>query len=162
MLEARLALIEAEREIEQLQYRYTAACDHGYDVDAIASCFTPTGRWVANGFADCHGRDEIRAFFTSLARVTPQVLHYATSPRITVRPDGQTATAEFYLLCLSTVTGGSDGAEAVIILGTYSDRCVKVNSEWLFEELRVDVRHISEWTQGWVNQPWRGARSRPK
>lgn len=110
---------------------------------------------MANGFADCRGRGEIRAFFAKLGRVTPQVLHYATNPRISVSADGQSANAQFHLLCLSTVLSAHDPAQAVIILGTYSNTCVRLEGEWLFEELRVDVRSVSEWTQGWAKQPWR-------
>lgn len=42
------------------------------------------------------------------------------------------------------------------MLGTYSDTFRQVDGEWLIEELTADVRHVSEWTQGWARQPWRG------
>lgn len=148
--------LEDVRAIEALKHRYTAACDFGYDLDALVSCFVPRGRWVAHTFADCRGHAEIRAYFERLARATPQTLHYATSPRIDVSPDGQSATANFYLLNLSTVRRrGTADFDAVVILGTYEDRCVKVDGRWLFEELRVHVRSASEWTEGWVRQPRR-------
>lgn len=155
-LEARVRQLEDIRAIENLKFRYTAACDSGFDRDAIADCFTEDGRWGANGFGECHGREEIRDFFRRLARVTPQALHYATSPRIRVAADGTTATGDFYLLCLATVRQRtSDVLAALVILGSYADKFAKVNGEWWIEELRGNIRHISEWTQGWAKQPWR-------
>jgi hypothetical protein len=155
-IQQRLELLEDVRAIEDLKHRYTAALDFGYDLDALAACFVPRGRWVANGFGDCRGHDEIRAFFARLAKATPQTLHYATSPRIEVAPDGLSAVARFYLLNLSTVRRrDSDELDAVVVLGTYDDRCVKIEGRWLFEELRVDVRSSSDWTEGWARQPWR-------
>lgn len=155
-LERRVLRLEDLRAVEQLKFRYTAACDFGFDVDAIAACFTEDGRWVAEGFADCHGREQIRDYFRRLSHVTPQALHYATSPRVELDDDGTRATAQFHLLCLSTVRRrGDDGLDALVMIGSYHDRCVKVDGEWLFEELRADVRHVSEWTEGWARQPWR-------
>ena len=155
-LERRLTRLEDVRAVEQLKFRYTAACDFGYDLDALASCFAPDGRWVSDGFADCHGRDEIRDYFRRLAKVTPQALHYATSPRVLLDAGGGRAEARFHLLCLSTVRRrGSDEHDALVMIGSYHDRCIKIDGQWLFEELRADVRHISEWTQGWVREPWR-------
>lgn len=48
--------------IQEVKFRYTEGTDPGYDLDKIAAAFTPDGRWYAEGFADCHGRDEIREF----------------------------------------------------------------------------------------------------
>lgn len=155
-LQRRLNHLEAVRAIEDLKFRYTAACDFGYDLDMLVGCFVPGGRWVANGFADCVGEDEIRTYFRKLAAVTPMALHYATSPRITVADDGQAAIANFHLLNLATVKRrDSDEHDAVVVLGSYEDRCVKVDGRWLFEELQVHVRSASDWTQGWALQPWR-------
>jgi hypothetical protein len=155
-LERRLRHLEDIRAIEQLKYRYTAGCDFGYDLDEIAGCFTENGRWISNGFADLTGRQEIRDYFERLSRYTSQALHYTTSPRITIEPSGDRATAEFYLLCLATVRRrGSTESDAVVILGSYTDICIKIDDKWFFEELRVDVRHSSDWTEGWAKQPWR-------
>lgn len=153
-LRAAVDRLEALRAIEQLKYRYTQACDFGFDLDAIAECFVPDGRWVSDGYADCRGRDAIRRYFAAVARATPMAQHHATNPQIELAADQQHATSRFHLFCVCTTTVPERAA--VVILGTYRDRCVKVGHEWRYEELRVNVRHVSEWTKGWVNQPWLG------
>lgn len=155
-LERRLREVEDRLAIEALKHRYTAALDFGYDLEGLAACFVADGRWRANGFGDCRGRDEIKALFARVAAATPMALHYATSPRIDLSADGRSALARFYLLNLATVRSpGGEGEDAVVILGTYEDRCVKVGGEWLFEEVRVEVRSSSDWTEGWARQPTR-------
>lgn len=156
-VEQRLARMEAIHEIQEVKYRYIAGTDFGYDLDQIASCFTIDGRWRAEGFADCHGRTEIKEFFGRLKQVVTMALHYATNPRIEVGHEGLTAVGRFHLWCACTMIqpGGSTGSDAVVMLGTYSDTFRKIDGEWLIEELDADVRHVSEWTQGWANQPWR-------
>lgn len=83
-------------------------------------------------------------------------LHYATNPMIEIDASGTRATATFYLQCLATMEQlDSQETDAVIMIGTYSDTCVKVDGSWFFEELNVDVRHSPNWVEGWVNQPFR-------
>jgi ketosteroid isomerase-like protein len=157
LLEQRVARLEDVRSIQEVKYRYTEGTDTGYDLDKIASAFTPDGRWVAEGFADCHGREEIKEFFAGLKQVVTMALHHATNPRIQVAEDGLSATGQFYLHCLCTMLRGDDsgGSDAVLMIGTYRDRFAKVDGEWLLDELVADVRHVSEWTEGWARQPWR-------
>ncbi len=156
-LEHRVARLEDVRAIQEVMFRYTEGTDTGYDLDKIASCFTPDGRWLAEGFADWHGRDEIRDFFGNLKQVVTMALHHATNPRIEVADDGMSATGQFYLHCLCTMlrADGSGESDAVLMIGTYTDRFEKVDEQWLLKELIADVRHVSEWTEGWARQPWR-------
>lgn len=156
-LEQRLTLLEDVRAIEEVKYLYTEGTDTGYDLEKIASAFTPEGRWVAEGFADCHGRQAIKDFFLGLSQVVSMALHHATNPRIVVDPGGTTASGQWYLHCVCTMrrSDGSDDQDAVLMIGTYRDRFEKVDGEWLISELVADVRHVSEWTQGWAKQPWR-------
>jgi ketosteroid isomerase-like protein len=151
-LRASIARLEALRAVEQLKYRYTQACDSGFDLDAIADCFVPDGRWVSDGYADCRGHDAIRRYFAAVARATPMAQHHATNPQIELDADGARATSRFHLFCVCTTTVPERAA--VVIIGAYRDRCVKVGDDWLYEELRADIRHVSEWTRGWVDQPW--------
>lgn len=156
-LEERIARLEDAKAIHEVKFRYTNATDTGYDLDGIAACFTPDGRWAAEGFADCHGRDEIREFFGGLKQVVTMALHHATNPRIQVAADGTTATGQFYLHCLCTMLRGDEagGSDAVLMMGTYRDRFARHDGEWLISELVADVRHVSGWTEGWVREPWR-------
>lgn len=138
---ARLAVLEDERAIERLKFAYTEALDSGYDRDAIAAVFTAEARWVADGFGEFAGREAILDFFAGLSRSVVRARHYATSPRIDLAADGQSAAARWNLLCLSTVKAREDpGAELnVVEAGGYHDRLVKVEGRWLFVEIAADV-----------------------
>lgn len=140
-LESRIARLEDERAIERLKQDYAACCDAGYDLDGLCALFAPDARWIANGYGDFIGHDQIRAYFEQLAPTVAQVLHYVTSPRIDVAPDGCTARGRFYLLCLcrSSRPDAPSLIDPVVILGTYDDRFIKIDGRWLFQELRVDV-----------------------
>lgn len=83
--------------------------------------------------------------------------HHATNPRIDVAPDGMSASGRFYLYCICTMLRANDPeqSDAVLMFGSYQDKFVKLNGEWLLAELIADVRHVSEWTEGWVRQPWK-------
>jgi hypothetical protein len=156
-VEERLARMEAIHEIQEIKFRYTEGTDFGYDLDKIASCFTEDGRWVSEGFADCHGREEIKEFFAGLKQVVSMALHYTTNPRITLGDDGLSATGRFHLWCACTMSRSDDSGEsdAVTMIGTYDDKFEKVDGKWLIKELNADVRHVSEWSEGWARQPWR-------
>jgi hypothetical protein len=142
-LEQRVGRIEDVSAITSLKYRYAAFCDAGYDLDGLCSIFTPDGRWAANGYGDYRGHAEIRAYFAGLAPTVVDVLHYVTSPRIDLAQDGQSATGQFYLLCLCRSRRKDDPtiADPVVIAGTYQDQFVKIDGRWFFKELVVDVRY---------------------
>jgi hypothetical protein len=156
-LEERVTRIEDVREIEKIKMLYTEGTDFGYDLDQIASCFTEDGRWVSEGFADCHGREAIKEFFGQLKLAVTMALHYTTNPRIDVDPGGVTAAAKFHLWCACTMKRPDESGEedAITMIGTYSDRFEKVDGTWLIKELNAHVRHVSEWTKGWALDPWR-------
>ncbi len=144
-VEERLSRLEDVLAIETLKYKYAAFCDSGYDLDGLCSVFIPEGRWAADGYGDYTGHAEIRQFFAGLSATVTDVLHYVTSPRIKISDDGQSATGEFYLLCLckSRRKDNPSVADPVIILGTYEDQFVKTEGGWLFKELTVKVRFSS-------------------
>ena len=156
-LEQRVTRIEDVRAIEKVKMLYTEGTDFGYDLEQIAGCFTEEGRWVSEGFADCHGREAIKEFFAGLKQVVTMALHYTTNPRIDVDPGGRTAAAKFHLWCACTMLRPDESGDkdAVTMIGTYSDRFEKVDGTWLISELKAEVRHVSEWTQGWALDPWR-------
>lgn len=164
-IDARVARLEDElgrlqdiRAIEQLKYRYAGYCDHGYDPDGIASCFTPDGVWVVNGVGgDVAGHDAIRAHFSALSKSISWALHYVVAPQVELAADRMTAVGHFYLLCLCTIAreDGSSEKDAVILTLNYTDRFVKHDGRWLFTELRGTMHQASNWDQGWVRQQWR-------
>jgi len=145
MLEDRLAVLENIREIEQLKYRYARCCDTGYDLDGFRSIFVADGTWSANGYGEYHGHQEICDFFQALSQSVVDVLHYVTSPHITIAEDGRTAAGTFSLLCLSRFRRKDDKKliDFVVILGVYDDKFVKTNAGWRFESIKVNVSHVN-------------------
>ena len=154
----RLARLEDVRAIEQLKYRYAGYCDDSYDPEGIASLFTEDGRWVVDGEGgSMTGHEEIKNHFRALSTKISWAQHYMIAPRVQVADDGQTATGEFYLLCLCTIESSEDAAEkdAVILTLNYRDTFVKKAGAWYFQELIGRTHQVSNWDQGWVKQPFR-------
>jgi SnoaL-like domain len=145
-LEARVVFLENVREIEQLKYRYARCCDSGYDLDGFRSIFVPDGMWSANGFGEYHGHQEICDFFQELSQSVVDVLHYVTSPHITIAEDGRTATGTFYLLCLSRFRRKEDKKliDFVVMMGVYDDTFVKTDTGWRFASIKVNVMHVNK------------------
>ena len=144
-LEDRVALLENVRDIEQLKYRYTRCCDSGYDLEGFRSIFVPDGTWAANGYGEFHGHEEICNFFQELSQSVVTVLHYVTSPHITIAENGRSATGTFYLHCLSRVRRTQDRAliDFVVQMGVYTDTFIKTNAGWRFTSINVNVTHAN-------------------
>ena len=142
-VEARLAMLENERAIEQLKYRYARCCDGGYDLEGFRSIFIPDGVWAANGYGEYHGHQAICDFFEELSNSIVTVLHYVTAPNITVAEDGRSATGTFYLHCLSRVRRKQDPAVVDFFtqMGVYTDTFVKTGAGWRFASINVNVLH---------------------
>jgi len=73
------------------------------------------------------------------------VLHYVTSPHITIAEDGRSATGTFDLHCLSRVRRQQDRAviEFVVQRGVYTDTFIKTNAGWRFTSINVNVTHAN-------------------
>lgn len=157
-IEERLQRLEDERAIEQLKYRYAGYCDNQYDPEGIASLFTEDGRWVVDGEGGSMvGHEEIKAHFRALSSKIPWALHYMIAPRIELADDGLSAVGYFYLLCLCTIEKlEGSGNDAVVLTVNYTDQFVKQDGQWLFQELLGRTHQVSNWVEGWVNQPMRG------
>ena len=100
---------------------------------------------VANGFGAFHGHREICDFFQELSQSVGHVLHYVTSPHITIAEDGRTATGTFYLHCLSRVRRKHDPSlvDFVVQMGVYTDTFVKMEAGWRFVSINVNVTHTN-------------------
>jgi SnoaL-like domain len=157
-LEQRVRELEDIQLIERLKYRYAGYCDDGYNPDGIASLFVEDGRWIVDGVGGHNeNREEIRAHFAALSGAIPWAQHYMINPAITVAADGQSAVGKFHLLCVATIVRTNAPAEfdAVVLTIQYTDTFVKMDGEWLFQELLGRTHHVSDWTEGWVRQPMR-------
>lgn len=158
-LARRVTQLEDIRAIEQLKYRYAGYCDDHYDPEGIASCFVEDGRWVVDGEGGSMvGHEEIKAHFRALSSKITWALHHVIAPQVELSDDGQTATGRFYLLCLCTIESVDDpsGKDPVLLTVSYTDQFVKCDGRWYFQELLGKTHQVSNWDQGWVEQPFRG------
>jgi hypothetical protein len=73
------------------------------------------------------------------------VLHYVTSPHITLAEDGRLASGTFYLHCLSRVRRKHDRAliDFVVQMGVYTDTFIKTDAGWRFTSINVNVTHAN-------------------
>src|SRR5690242_11694709 len=94
-LEARLALLEAEREILRTLYQYAHTLDYGPEAEFL-DCFIEEGSWERTrarrpgDVARFEGREGLRRFFNDPARGrAPEVYfkHLVSEPRITFHGD---------------------------------------------------------------------------
>jgi hypothetical protein len=143
VLEARLAHLEDEREIQALVYRYATLCDQAYEPDGLAELFTEDATWSSRSpdgeldFGRHDTREGIRAHFAEIsASVAQPTLHAVTAPDLDIAPDGRRATGRWYTLVLLTMAG--ERAGQVLLLGaTYHQEYRKTDGRWLFT--RVDA-----------------------
>lgn len=157
-LEERIARLEDVEAIKDLKYRYAGYCDAKFDPDGITSLFTPDGHWKVSGVGgEATGHKEMRAFFTNMAKSIVWAQHFMIAPRIEVAEDGKSAVGRFYVLVLCSIVQTEDPSkkDAVILTGNSIDTFVKVDGRWYFKELTATIHQSSNWTEGWVNQPWR-------
>ena len=127
--------------IERLHYDYAFAIDHlveGPDADAVAACFTPDGRFDADGTVHA-GRDEIRANFNSLkgpTRPVGRTMHYVTNIRIDFDGDDRAATTALLFSFVSErETPHHPGPGHASRALTYESQCVKFDGKWYFSQL---------------------------
>ena len=150
-LAEKLALIEAEREINQLVHDYAVLCDQAYAPDGLTELFTEDATWSSRSkdgaidFGLHRGRREIHDFFASIsADLGPMTLHYLLTPRIDVAPDCQSASGHWYLLAIldrrpaGALTGSAE-RERIVLGGTYEHDYRKVDGRWLISRLACDI-----------------------
>lgn len=156
-IEKRLARLEDVEAIKNLKHQYAHCCsDPGYDPDGFASLFVDDAVWESDAFGTYDGREAIHSFIANLREELLWALHYMVNPVIDVADDGLSARGMWVLLEPATMTS-SDGPDAVLMTGNYSDDFVKVGGEWKFKKVHVHFHQVSNLDQGWVRQPFRGA-----
>lgn len=130
---------EEKAEIRELQSAYCFRMDDA-DFAGVAALFTPDGDWIAS-YEQAHGREEIEALLTRInpeKGVGPFRKHVIANGLIDL--DGDRATARTSYLVLADTGQGP----APISVGTYEDRLVRQNGEWLLSERRLVHEIVGE------------------
>ena len=146
-------------EIKDLKNRYAEACDLGYDADAMTKLFTEDAVWeFTNEWGTHRGHKEIHAFMVNVGQQIRWALHFMIAPVIKVESPTR-ATGSWYILELGTMVGleDPDGRDPIILSGTYQDIYEKIDGEWKFKNVKVNIGQCSNWFDGWVKQPLRGS-----
>ncbi|MEE8422019.1 MAG: nuclear transport factor 2 family protein [Dehalococcoidia bacterium] len=106
--------------IQQLVARYNHAIDGG-DAEGWANCFTAEASFQISGREPTVGREALAEI---VRRRADGSRHVTTN--MLIEGDGGTATMRAYLTVLRE--------RAVSVTGSYTDRLVKVDGRWLFEQ----------------------------
>ncbi len=123
---------EDKAAIRELLSTYCFRMDDA-DFAGVAALFAPDGRWFAS-YERAHGREEIEALLTRInpeKGVGPFRKHVIMNGLIDL--DGDRATARTSYLVLADTGEGP----APIVVGTYLDRLVRRDGEWLLSERRL-------------------------
>ena len=144
-LERRIRRLEDLEAIRDLKHRYCTHCDDGYDAERLAPLFTADAVWDGGALGRFVGREAIRAFFVQCAKIVPFAIHQVTNPVIEV--EGDQATGRWYLWEPIVFAKGNQG---LWMAARYDDRYRRENSAWLFENVKVDLRMLSPYEEGFA------------
>ncbi|MCX4170844.1 MULTISPECIES: nuclear transport factor 2 family protein [Paraburkholderia] len=152
-IEQRITRLEDMESIKQLKAKYARNLDDGFNPEGVASLFVDDGLWTIKGVGgEAKGKAGIKLHCQNLGNSIGWAQHDIFSPIINISSDRCRAEASFYLLCLLTMKGSPESpeAEAVVLSGKYTDKLVKIDGEWYFEEVNGTIEQSSPWTEGWV------------
>lgn len=146
-LEARIRRLEDLEALRQLKHRYCAYCDDGYDANRLAPLFTEDAVWDGGVMGRYQGSDAIHAFFAGTSKLVPFAIHHVTNAILQV--EGDRATGRWYLWEPIVFARGD---QALWLAGRYDDRYRREPDGWRFEHVRVDVRMLSPYEEGWAKR----------
>ena len=144
-LERRVKLLEDIEEIKLLKRRYCAACDGGYDADAIAGLFTEDAVWDGGMRGKNEGREQIRSLFQRAPERMAFAIHMVLNPIIEVK--GDTAKGTWYLFQPCT---WAEGNRAIWGAARYDEEYVRVDDRWMFQRLKLTSHFWTPFEEGWV------------
>ena len=145
-LEARLKRIEDIEAIRRLKHRYASYCDDGYDADRLGELFLENAVWDGGMLGRFEGAAAIRRFFQACSKTVPFAIHQVTNEILDV--DGDRATGRWYLWEPLVFAKGD---QAMWLAGRYDDVYRRVNGEWRFETVTIEVRMLSPYDRGFAN-----------
>jgi hypothetical protein len=150
---ARLALLEARQDIEQVMVAYMAACDRESDKGHhVSVLFTEEGRWESVGEHGnpgwaAVGRPALVTKFDRNVERMPFAAHFLTNGSVDV--DGDTAHGRWMYFQACTYRGD----QPLWIAGSYDNDFRRVDGRWLISHLRVTNFFTTPYDKGWVAVP---------
>jgi len=144
-IEQRIQRLEDIEAIKTLKHTYAFHCDNGYDANSLAPLFTEDAVWDGGGLGVNKGREAIREFFSASPAMVPFAVHYLTNPIIEI--DGDKAKGKWFLWEPMVF---SEGNQAVWMSAQYSDEYVKINGEWMFNNVKIDIHMLSPYEDGFA------------
>jgi|SRR5882724_7309348 len=146
-MERRLTRLEDIEAIKQLKARYCEICDDDHNPERITSVFAEDGIWESKDFGTGKGHGEIRELFRKFQQLIEFSQHNVMNPIIEIR--GDTATGEWYFFGPFTFRAGP---EARWLSLQYEDDYVKIDGQWKYKHLRVNLRLSAPYDEGWAEQ----------
>jgi len=140
-LEATVQRLADIEDIKQLKARYAAACDEDYNPDKLAPLFIEDAIWDGGIFGYAEGRDAIHEFFSHSSSLVPFAVHQISNPLIEI--SGDTATGKWYLWQPMVFQGA-----ALWLSATYDDQYVRVDGNWLYKHLKLNIRMLTPYEEG--------------
>jgi hypothetical protein len=144
-IEQRLQRLDDIETLRQLKFRYCAYCDAGYDGILLAPLFTDDAVWDGGPLGYAAGRKAIFDFFASCSKLIPFAIHHVTNPIIEIA--GDLATGE-WLLWEPMVF--ARGERATWMAARYYDVYRRVDGKWKFAHVKIDVRMLSPYEEGFA------------
>jgi SnoaL-like domain len=147
---ARIQRLEDIEAIRNLKARYCLACDDNYNPESLGPLFAEDAVWDAGILGYNEGRDAIKVFFAQSSTIVPWALHYVTNPIIEV--DNDKASGNWLLWEPMTFAQG-DNKTGCWHCASYSDEYVKVNGEWLFKRVKINIEVLSPFNNNFGEVP---------
>jgi SnoaL-like domain len=146
-IERRLIRLEDIEAIKQLKARYCEICDDDHNPDRITSVFAEDGIWESTEFGTGRGHAEIRKLFRGFQELIEFSQHNVMNPIIEVK--GNRATGEWYFMGPFRFRAGH---QAKWLALQYKDDYVKLNGQWKYQHLRINLRLLASYEEGWAKQ----------
>jgi hypothetical protein len=144
-IERRLTRLEDIEAIKQLKARYCEICDDDHNPERITSVFAEDGIWESAEFGTGRGHAEIRKLFQGFQKLIEFSQHNVMNPIIEVH--GDRATGEWYFMGPFKFR---QGEQARWIALQYKDEYVKLNGQWKYKHLRINLRMLAPYDEGWA------------
>jgi hypothetical protein len=146
-IERRLTRLEDIEAIKQLKARYCEICDDDHNPERITSVFAEDGIWESAEFGTGKGHAEIRKLFQGFQKLIEFSQHNIMNPIIEVHNDR--ATGEWYFMGPFKFRAGQQARWLAL---QYKDDYVKLNGQWKYKHLRVNLRLSAPYEEGWAKQ----------